>query len=587
MSIAIIALMSYMTLASGIFEKDKKAYIFDSSFSLVNQIRERIDLQIKNLSDQAKVVVYSYDFENKKAPPAVEALFSDKKSWRILTFWKVSNLTVEQPVVDNIIWMEKENLKSWESWFKTQTMDFAKSSSRFQLVTTNISGNILALFKEPGATDQEISVIGMLIEDQEIFPMNASGMDLALSVVGGDGKILKGNRSGNDEKLVQAFTKEFPSSQHAEISTTFKDGVKPYLISTSRSKWGDFFVMSFIPQSVAFSSLETLYEQSLFVLLLLVSLVVLVTFFFSGFLTSNLKKLALATRKVSEGDVAHRIQINSWDEFGTLGNDFNQMSEKIQNLLHETADLARMEAELKTAQAVQETLFAPSSFKNEYVSIGGVYVPASECGGDWWFYFEKNEVIYLIVADATGHGVPAALITSAARAAVSMAEERKDLSLGVLASCLNKVIYEGSKGKLMMTAFMISYDCKNGVLKGLNASHEPPAVYRDNELIFVEMPNNPRIGQMLAHDYRVGDFNLSPEEILVLFTDGVTAIENSKGKEIGERRFMKILKQVLNEKIETQEAVNTAQAHLEEYRENSPLKDDVTMVFFSLQSKAS
>ena len=66
------------------------------------------------------------------------------------------------------------------------------------------------------------------------------------------------------------------------------------------------------------------------------------------------------------------------------------MTVEIKRLLKETAEKARMESELLTAHTVQETLFPPSHFKNDILEIMGFYQPASECGGDWWFYNQKE-----------------------------------------------------------------------------------------------------------------------------------------------------------------------------------------------------
>ncbi len=101
---------------------------------------------------------------------------------------------------------------------------------------------------------------------------------------------------------------------------------------------------------------------------------------------------------------------------------FNIMAAEVSRLLDQTAEKARMESELQTAKTVQETLFPETRAKIGPLAIAGYYEPASECGGDWWHYCQIGNKIFLWIGDATGHGAPAALITSAAKSASTIIE---------------------------------------------------------------------------------------------------------------------------------------------------------------------
>lgn len=120
--------------------------------------------------------------------------------------------------------------------------------------------------------------------------------------------------------------------------------------------------------------------------------------------------------------------------------------------MSETAEKARMESELQTAKTVQETLFPAFQNTFENLQIAGHYEPASECGGDWWYYYKTNNKIILCIGDATGHGAPAALITSAARSAASVTENL-NLEAHQIMHYLNKAIYDVSRGRVMMDFF--------------------------------------------------------------------------------------------------------------------------------------
>ena len=91
-----------------------------------------------------------------------------------------------------------------------------------------------------------------------------------------------------------------------------------------------------------------------------------------------------------------------------------------------------------------------------------------------------GDKFYFIIADATGHGASAALITSAARSCFSVAMQLKDLNIKSLCQYLNLAIYESSKGHVLMTAFVGCYDLKTKNLEYVNASHEAGVVLQKN-----------------------------------------------------------------------------------------------------------
>ena len=203
----------------------------------------------------------------------------------------------------------------------------------------------------------------------------------------------------------------------------------------------------------------------------------------SGSLLRHLGKLTQATIEISKGQFDLTLNIKSKDEFASLGKSFENMSKEIKRLLVETQEKARMESELKTAQMVQNTLFPPGKFKTDNLEVEGVHRSASECGGDWWFYFKHATGFYGIIADATGHGAGAALITAAAKSAINLMKVQKDLNLLKLTQALNHALYETAYGEILMTGFIFHFDL-NGNLFAINASHEPPVVINNSELVF-------------------------------------------------------------------------------------------------------
>src|SRR5688572_26299642 len=123
-----------------------------------------------------------------------------------------------------------------------------------------------------------------------------------------------------------------------------------------------------------------------------------------------------------------------------------------------------MEKELEVARTIQETLVPPSdTVDRKFVKIAGYFQPASQCGGDWWTYHDlKDGKVLVVIGDVTGHGVPSAMITAAAKAAcdVARAVNNEDVSSTQLLEIMNRAIFESAKRKFVMTCFASVIDPK-------------------------------------------------------------------------------------------------------------------------------
>jgi sigma-B regulation protein RsbU (phosphoserine phosphatase) len=250
-----------------------------------------------------------------------------------------------------------------------------------------------------------------------------------------------------------------------------------------------------------------------------------------------------------------------------------------------------MQSELATAQTVQETLFPNNEAELHGLRIAGYYEPASECGGDWWHYFKVGDKVYLWIGDATGHGAPAALITSAAKSAATIIERFEEvlpISAASALTLLNRAIFEVSKGKIMMTFFLACYDAKTKVMSYSNASHEAPYLMKKldrptkrKDLIPLNEINNPRLGEARDTIYKETSITLEPGDRVFFYTDGLTDIQNQENEAWGERQFLKTLIEVVEGAPPAHESVYRMREALILHRRRAPLIDDVT--FFMIE----
>lgn len=257
-----------------------------------------------------------------------------------------------------------------------------------------------------------------------------------------------------------------------------------------------------------------------------------------------------------------------------------------------TEKMSRMEFELKTAKAVQDTLFPePTEFTSQKISLAGSYQPASECGGDWWFYNTIGNKIFLWIGDVTGHGVSAALVTSAARAAVSGLEMNELITPASALRILNKAVFDASKGQKYMSFCVVSIDLKDGTCTYSTAAHELPIWIRhiqNGNIEDFEMVSLPAIhdtcllGQEQETQFFEDTVILKPSDRLFFFTDGVTELANEQQLLWGERKMRQSVLACARETDNAAKFVFKFNQKVTEYRDETELNDDMTFFVFGL-----
>jgi sigma-B regulation protein RsbU (phosphoserine phosphatase) len=280
-----------------------------------------------------------------------------------------------------------------------------------------------------------------------------------------------------------------------------------------------------------------LLERMLLVGLVLLGGALVMVVLFSLKITEPLKKLTRATQVISKGDFELHLAETATDEIGHLSRSMNRMSEKIKGLLEERVEKVRLEQELAIASNLQHRLIPPTEIKLNRYSLLSHYQSAAECGGDWWGYFEAGDRVILTISDATGHGLPPAMLTavmhgcfSAFRRVLS-AVSASHLSPTHLLEMANDVIVDSGKGEINMTMFVAIIDMNSGTLSYANAGHHTPWVIRKNpnsgesDLISLRARGT-RLGEKEGFaPSEMKEIAFGPDDGLLLYTDGL--IENT------------------------------------------------------------
>lgn len=584
----ILLMLFGVSLASGIvflytsistFKKDKLAYIFETNNSIINSISDQFKKELKLSTSAVKNLVGKLKSDGTFGSPRETSINSDSPVDKI----EVYRLT---PTQDLTLFT---SLAKTEIDPKTYSLDKIKNRVVSQVVQKEkglfILGSVVVIAELSRIDGQNFVLVYYFNSDalQTFFSEEKSFISLLIS---SDGVIVKADESLPADYIQDNFTSFFKESKllNSATSKIKSNDKKDWLLTSVTAGFENYYFVSLVDEAKAMSALNSLVTNSILIFILMLFVIIIIGVFVSTYLTSRLSLLSKATKKVIEGDMKTVVQPQGNDEITELTTNFNHMTSEIVRLMSETAHKARMESELKTAQAVQETLFPKPETKFKDLHIKGHYISASECGGDWWHYSEDSEKIYLWIADATGHGASAALLTSAAKSAVSLIENM-NLTPAESISLLNKAICSVSKENMMMTCFLAVFNKATKKLTYVNASHEAPILLKlmeqlkKKDLIHLNENSCPRLGQSPDSTYVESEVQLVTGDRILFYTDGIPDIQNLSGEPLAERGFIKQLLSSVNSHLQFPDFVDHFTNSLADYRQETELVDDVTYCF--------
>jgi serine phosphatase RsbU (regulator of sigma subunit)/HAMP domain-containing protein/phosphate uptake regulator len=253
------------------------------------------------------------------------------------------------------------------------------------------------------------------------------------------------------------------------------------------------------------------------------------------------------------------------------------------NLLHERDVKRNLDEQLNMAKEIQDNLLPYSIPKVNNLKISKLWKSAAEVGGDFYDFFVlgKNR-LGVVIADASGKNVPAAIIMTVFKTTLSTMELDKITADEVLTRA-NKVIAKNITPDRFITAMYVIINAETGEIELSSAGHNPAFVVsgRGMELVLHEknvscMP----LGILDSYEYKSISFKMKTDDLLFLYTDGVTEARNAEGDEFGVSGLKKFLARP--------RAANPAEdleKVLARYSENAGQHDDITAVSIEFKGK--
>jgi serine phosphatase RsbU (regulator of sigma subunit) len=235
----------------------------------------------------------------------------------------------------------------------------------------------------------------------------------------------------------------------------------------------------------------------------------------------------------------------------------------------------QMEEELKRAANIQQSLLPTEPLHRPPYRVAGKNIPSSDVGGDY-FDFIEGEGAWLTVClgDVAGKGMPAALLMTNLHASVR-AHVESDGDLPTVMARLNRSIHRAVRGERFITLVLIALDCSTGEIRYVNAGHNPPfLVHASGETEKLSV-GGLLLGMFPEATYETAAVRMVPEDILVLYSDGVTEARDDAGDEFGEERLQAFL--LKNRGLAPERLVESLIRTVHEFSSEGKPGDDVTV----------
>jgi sigma-B regulation protein RsbU (phosphoserine phosphatase) len=246
-------------------------------------------------------------------------------------------------------------------------------------------------------------------------------------------------------------------------------------------------------------------------------------------------------------------------------------------------EVERKKTELAIAAEIQRSFLPDTIPQIEHFDIAAKSIMAKEVGGDFFdvIPFEVVHVgkdrLAVLIADVSGKGIPAALFMALSRIVVRVNAiwHRKEPADAIRDA--NAIISADSKTGMFVTLFYGILDTKDRSLTYVNAGHNPPLVCRGSDSTFVELPaTGMAIGAVEEAEYTSGTVILEPDDVVVLYTDGVTEAENAVQEMFGEERLRETIAGVRARPAEEILAAILEEVHA--FTGDTPQSDDITLM---------
>jgi phosphoserine phosphatase RsbU/P len=290
-----------------------------------------------------------------------------------------------------------------------------------------------------------------------------------------------------------------------------------------------------------------------------------------------IKEMMRLVYKVRDGNFHQKVQVVSNDELGVLGDGMNEMTDGL-------IERDRMRQSLYLAKEVQQALLPRRAPRVKGLDIAATSVYCDETGGDYYDFLGQYDAgkIQVVLGDVSGHGVSSALLMATARAFLRQRAAWPGSMSNMVADVNRQLAGDVEESGGFMTLFYLVIDAKSKKLSWVRAGHDPGIFYDPAADSFQELRGSGMaLGVRTEARFEENEKkNLSPNQVIILGTDGIWEARNPSGEMFGKQPLYQIIRQ--NSAAGAKEILAACLGRLRQFAGGRPPEDDVTLIVIKL-----
>ncbi len=346
--------------------------------------------------------------------------------------------------------------------------------------------------------------------------------------------------------------------------------------------------------------LYLLHKNIYYIFSILISAFIVIAILFLVMIKKTMKPLKFlrkAVNLVGQGKIRQKVPcIKTGDEVEELSLAFNRMTNDlnsyIKNLAFTIREKEKIVADIETAAEIQlsalpKRLEFTEDGQEKYIDISSCCIPSKFIAGDFFDYFmiennvlfDDNNHLFFTIGDVSGKGVPAALFMMTIKTILKnyLYESVRKYSLEEILLKVNNALGRDNKSFMFATMFCGILDLKTGKASCVSAAHNPPLVYRKatGKIEEVMLLESTIIGTPLKNVFFATiTFDLDHGDVLFLYTDGLTDLQNRNEQYFGKEKLIKCFSEIADKSaLEIKEKITET---IKSFSVNNSYNDDVT-----------
>ena len=273
--------------------------------------------------------------------------------------------------------------------------------------------------------------------------------------------------------------------------------------------------------------------------------------------------------------------INEENEIGTLARAYTDLinfnNHYIENIREIEGEKERIKAELDIATRIQAANLPTKPLVCEEYTVNGYSKPAKEVGGDFFDYYElDDEHLALVIGDASGKGVPAAIRAMITQVMIKQLLKQNTNPSKIL-YLLNNQLCENNSKSMFITLWFGTYNKTTHELVFSNAGHNPPLINENGKFKYENIDTGIVLGVLEDFEFVTETVILSDE--IVLYTDGITDANNSSNEMYGEGKLLNFFNEFKNDK----DPIMPLLGDIHNFTRDEEQFDDMTLLYLKVK----